>query len=44
MQMETLEEPPQLGRKACMPSIMMTNDYLPLLRYRLIISISILQI
>jgi hypothetical protein len=44
MQVETLEKPPQLGQKTCMPSIMVTDDHLPLLRYQLIISISILRI
>jgi hypothetical protein len=44
MQVEILEKSPQLGWKTCMLSIMVTNDHLPLLRYRLIISISIIQI
>jgi hypothetical protein len=44
MQLKTLEEPPQLGRKACMPSIMVTDDHIPLLWHWLIISISILRV
>jgi hypothetical protein len=44
MQLKTLEEPPQLGRKACMPSIMVTDDHIPLLWRWLIISISILWV
>jgi hypothetical protein len=44
MQVKTLEEPPQLGQKACMPSIMVTHDHIPLLWRWLIISISILRV
>jgi hypothetical protein len=44
MQLKTLEEPPQLGRKTCMSSIMVTHDHIPLLWHWLIISISILRV
>jgi hypothetical protein len=44
MQVKALKEPPQLGRETCMPSIMVTDNHLPLLGRWLLIRTSILWI